>query len=98
MSALVLNSRRTMSDWNDASVTGSASADVPSYSVNIIWDDAAFVWVAISDEIPLALESESADLLIERVKAAAPEILELNSKPYSPLRLHFKLERFVTSG
>ena len=66
--------------------------------VKMIWDEEAHVWIAMSDDIPLALEGGSYDALIERVKMAAPEILEMNSKPFSPLRLRFMSERLVASG
>ena len=49
-----------------------------SYLVDINWDAEAAVWYAVCDDIPLALESGSFDALIERVKIAAKEILELN--------------------
>ena len=57
------------------------------YSVDFFGDDEAEVWVAVNDEIPLALESESLDKLIARVKLAAPELIDLNnlSKYYSIL-------------
>ena len=48
------------------------------YTIQLSWDDEAEVWLAINDEIPLALESDSLDKLIERVKLAAPEIIEMN--------------------
>ncbi|BAL83165.1 hypothetical protein SELR_14570 [Selenomonas ruminantium subsp. lactilytica TAM6421] len=48
------------------------------YTVNLIWDDAANVWVAICDDIPLALEAESLDELINRISVTAPEIIESN--------------------
>ena len=51
------------------------------YIVSLMWDDEAGVWVAICDDIPLALESESLDELINRVRAAAPEIIKLNNLP-----------------
>ncbi|MBR1729645.1 MAG: DUF1902 domain-containing protein [Selenomonadaceae bacterium] len=51
------------------------------YEVKIFWDDEAEVWIAVCDEIPLALESESLDELINRVKLAAPEIIEMNNLP-----------------
>ena len=70
----------------------------PCYDVNIIWDDEACVWVALADDIPLALESDSFDLLIERVKVAAPEILELNFKPCTSFCLRFSSERLIISG
>jgi len=50
------------------------------YNVNLSWDNDAAVWIAMSDDIPgLVLESDSFDSLIERVKQATPELLELNS-------------------
>ncbi|MFV0401266.1 MAG: DUF1902 domain-containing protein [Oscillospiraceae bacterium] len=52
------------------------------YTVNIIWDDDAGVWMATSgDVMGLTLESGSIDLLIERVRHAVPELLDLNSQP-----------------
>jgi len=71
---------------------------VPPYDVNITWDDEADVWIAISDEIPLALESDSYDALIERIKVAAPEILELNSVSNMPTSFLIKSERLVAHG
>jgi len=74
------------------------------YNVNIIWDDEADVWIAICDDIPLALESDSYDVLIERVKIAAPEILALNAGLTSEEELfhrpsfRFISERLVTHG
>ncbi len=50
------------------------------YHVNLTWDSEASVWIATSKDIPgLALESGSFDALLERVRYAAPELLELNS-------------------
>ncbi|MCL1895647.1 MAG: DUF1902 domain-containing protein [Clostridiales bacterium] len=46
--------------------------------INLFWDEEASVWVATNDEIPIALESGSLDLLMERVRIATPELLELN--------------------
>ena len=51
------------------------------YIVSLTWDDEANVWVAVCDDIPLALESASLDELINRVRVAGPEIIELNSLP-----------------
>ena len=49
------------------------------YNVKLTWDNEANVWVATSDDIPgLVLESNSYDALIEKVKIASPELLELN--------------------
>ena len=51
------------------------------YIVSLTWDDEANVWIAVCDDIPLALESASLDELINRVRVAAPEIIELNRLP-----------------
>jgi hypothetical protein len=41
----------------------------------------------------LVLESDSFDALIERVKIAAPEMIELNFSYKGPINLHFITER-----
>ena len=69
-----------------------------SYTININWDDEARVWVAISEDIPLALEGGSLDALIERVKIVAPEILALNSKSDTPSQFYIKSERLIACG
>ena len=52
----------------------------PEYHVSILWDSDAAVWVATSEHIPgLVLESVSFDLLVERVRLAAPELMSLNA-------------------
>ena len=48
------------------------------YVIRCIWDDEACVWVASNDYIPLTMESDSLDRLMERVRAAVPELVELN--------------------
>ena len=50
------------------------------YTVLLTWDDEAQVWVAENDNIPIALESESFDTLIERVRHTVPEVLQDNGK------------------
>jgi len=53
----------------------------------MVWSAETNVWIAINDEIPIALESDSFDTLVERVRAATPELLELNgSDPRCVLR------------
>ena len=55
--------------------------EIMNYTVLFTWDDEANVWVASSpDIIGLVLESESLDILMNRVKDAIPELLELNSQ------------------
>ncbi|MBR5914657.1 MAG: DUF1902 domain-containing protein [Selenomonadaceae bacterium] len=67
------------------------------YTVNLSWDDEAKVWLAICDEIPLAMEDGSLDKLIYRVKIAAPELIELNNLPkYDSLFMNLtKCEKMV---
>ena len=61
-----------------------------TYIIDMSWDELAGVWCAICDDIPLALESNSFDALIERVKIVAYEILELNGKKDAGINLCFK--------
>jgi len=61
--------------------------------VEVRWDVEARVWFAICDSIPLAIESNSFDALIERVKVIAPEILAENGKNVETYQLFFKAER-----
>ena len=50
------------------------------YKVMLTWDEEENMWVATSDDIPgLVLESNSYEALIEKVKIASPELLELNN-------------------
>ncbi|MBO6108389.1 MAG: DUF1902 domain-containing protein [Eubacterium sp.] len=49
------------------------------YVVRFNWDDEAKVWYAINDYLPLALESESLDELMSRVRTAIPEMIEVNN-------------------
>lgn len=52
-----------------------------NYTVLFTWDEEASVWVATSPDVTgLVLESESLDTLMNRVKDAVPELLELNSQ------------------
>ena len=51
------------------------------YTINLTWNPEAKVWLAINDEIPIALESESIDELIRKVRLAVPEMMELNNRP-----------------
>jgi predicted RNase H-like HicB family nuclease len=63
------------------------------YVITFTWDDEAGVWIAESADIPgLILESASFDTLIERVKAAVPELLEMSGKEHMA-RLRFTAER-----
>jgi hypothetical protein len=63
------------------------------HTVLLAWDDEACKWYALNEDIPIMLEDASLDALIERVKLAAPELLELNGKPHTDIRLFFRMER-----
>ena len=64
------------------------------YHVNLMWDTEASVWLATSEDIPgLALEGGSFDALLERVRYAAPELLELNGTAPAPVQLRMVSER-----
>ena len=59
------------------------------YIIDTVWDETAGVWCAVCDDIPLALESNSFDALIEKVKVVAYEVLEMNKKMTNNIRLCF---------
>jgi hypothetical protein len=60
------------------------------YLINLFWDKEVFVWIATCDRIPLILESDSVEILIERVKLAIPELLCLNKvEIHKPITLSF---------
>ena len=64
------------------------------YTVNLVWDNEANVWVATSEDIPgLVLESGSFDALLERIRFAVPELLSLNKTEKSNLSLTFVSKR-----
>ena len=66
------------------------------YIITLFWDDEASVWVAESEDIPgLILESHSFDELIEKVKTAAPELLEISGTRLPEAKLHFKAEHLA---
>ena len=72
------------------------------YKIQLLWDNEASVWVATSPNIPgLVLESGSFDALIERVRYAIPELLELNRQKapfYNLTFLSERHERVVVNG
>jgi hypothetical protein len=60
------------------------------FIIDVSWDNEAGVWYAVCDDIPIALESNSFDSLIHRVKAASYEILILNGVRVDSVNLCFK--------
>ena len=68
-----------------------------SYTIDVSWDAEASVWIAICDEIPIALECESLEALIGRVKIAVPDMLEHEHGITVPVELLFR-EVALTGG
>ena len=65
-----------------------------SCRINFTWDEDAAVWIATSNDVPgLVLESGSFDALIERVRYAVPELLELNHETQPVIDMTFISER-----
>ena len=66
------------------------------YLITLFWDEEASVWVAESQDLPgLILESSSFDKLVEKVKLAVPELLEIDKENNSRIKLHFKAEHLA---
>ena len=61
------------------------------YVIRFNWDNDAKVWYADNDYIPITLEHESLDKLMQRVREAIPELIELN-KLEKPRFLYFLVE------
>ena len=63
------------------------------YTVLLTWDNEAYVWLASSEDVRgLALESGSLDALMERVKYAIPDLLEIKD---TDIKINFKAERLA---
>ena len=63
--------------------------------VKMVWDDG--IWYTKADEdLGLVLESDSFDALIERVRSAVPEMLELNCGYTGAVQIIFVTERVDT--
>ena len=63
-------------------------------TVKLVWDEEARIWYSKADDsLCLVLESSSFDTLIERIRIAAPEMLELNLGYKGPIELVFEAER-----
>ena len=64
------------------------------YKIELIWDSDSAVWIAQSDDVPgIVLESGSFDALIERLRYAIPEIIELNGGKNDTVNICFVSER-----
>ena len=66
-----------------------------TYTVRMHWDEG--LWHTSTDSpLCLTLNSESYDELVERVKIAAPEMIELNTGYTGAIQLVFVSERAET--
>ena len=63
-----------------------------TYTVKMVWDN-GYWHTKTDDDLGITLESESFDTLVERVCAAAPEMLELNCGYVGNVQLLFEAER-----
>jgi hypothetical protein len=60
--------------------------------VHATWDDEAKVWVVRSDDVPgLATEAPSLDVLVPKLKAMIPELLDANGYVVDGDEIPFKL-------
>jgi len=66
-------------------------------TVKLIWDNETDRWhTETDDNLCLVLEAASFDVLVERVRIAAPEMLELNCGYKGPIQLIFEAIRTET--
>jgi len=63
------------------------------YTIKLIWDDEASIWYTESDDLPVFFNDYSYDNLIERVRIAAPEVLEESCGYIGPIDLIFESVR-----
>ena len=70
--------------------------------ITFSWDDEACVWIAVSDDtVCLALEHESLDILLERVRIAVPELLSMENNFLGAVDIEYTIsrqERLVANG
>ena len=63
-------------------------------TVRLVWDSESCKWYTDTDDtLCLNLESGSFDALVERVRMAAPEMLELNCGYKGPVQITFEAVR-----
>ena len=60
------------------------------------WDGDASVWIATSVDVPgLVIEADTWPAMIEEVKLALPDLMELSGQGYENLSLTFKAEEYL---
>ena len=76
---------------NDFKISNDTSREpMQAYVIDLSWDEEAQVWIAISDEIPIALENSCLETLIKRVKLAVPDMLEHEHGITAPVELLYR--------
>ena len=66
-------------------------------TIKLIWDIESKTWYTETNDIPgLILSAPTYDDLVEHVRNAAPEMLELNCNYTGPVHLLFEAERIET--
>ena len=67
--------------------------------VKLVWDDDSNAWFTETKDVPgLHLNSLTFDNLVEKVRLAAPEMLEANLDYIGPVHIIFEAERIVSSA
>jgi hypothetical protein len=61
------------------------------FKITFVWDDDR--WYTKSEDLGLTLEHGSFDALVERVRMAVPEMVELNYGNVGEVQLQFDIER-----
>ena len=65
--------------------------------IKLIWDEEEDRWHSETDNnLRLTLEAASFDVLAERIRIAAPEMLELNCHYKGPITVKYEVERVET--
>ena len=65
-------------------------------SIQARWDGEASVWIATSNDVPgLVVEADSWPNMIEEVKLALPDLLEVGGARHDNLSLTFKAEEHL---
>ena len=63
-------------------------------TVKLVWDSEASIWYTETDDVPgLVLHAPTFDALVDRVRYAAPELLEDNLNYVGPVYISFEAER-----
>jgi len=63
-----------------------------TYLIHAQWDQEAEVWTATSDQVPgLAIEAETMEELVKRLREVVPELVQLNQTTQAGEEIVFQL-------